>query len=227
MANPRATDWDHFWDRDQSERFRRISWSKKRIIQILSPYVVKGRRALDAGCGSGFFSRYFCDGGMQTISLDYSEKALTVAAQMTAGRARLLKADMLNDRLRASITQGVDLIFSDGLFEHFSKADQDQILANLIAVLNPGGVMATFVPNRWSPWELIRPIFMPGISESPFVLDELVDLNQRHDLNVVDQGGINVLPFRISPDRLLGRRFGMLLYTIARKKTTQEVNGKK
>lgn len=217
MPTPQDTDWDHFWNRDQSQKFRQASWSKQRVLHVLKDYVADGKIALDAGCGSGFFSSFFCAEGMTTISLDYSESALALTGQITEGLSRMIKADLVTDDLKACIDGKVDLIFSDGLFEHFSNKDQDQILANLLGVLSDDGVVVTFVPNRWSPWELIRPFCMPGIQETPFVLSELVDLNQRNHLNVIDCGGVNTIPFKYSPDKILAQTFGMLLYTVAKK----------
>ena len=108
-----------------------------------------------------------------------------------------------------------DLIFTDGLLEHFSTKEQDAILQNFISVLAPGGVIVTVVPNRFSPWELIRPIFMPGIEEKPFTLRGLISLHKRNGMAILDQGGVNVIPFCFSPDRLLGGHCGMLLYCVA------------
>jgi SAM-dependent methyltransferase len=153
---------------------------------------------------------------MSVTALDYSQSALDMAAQVTEGAAKLIRADMVNDNLPARMSERFDLIFSDGLLEHFIPAEQDKIVTNLIAILNPGGVIVTFVPNRWSPWELIRPFYMPGIDEKPFVLQELLSVHQRNDLKVIDRGGVNVLPFRLSPE-FLGSVFGMLLFTIAKK----------
>ncbi len=123
---------------------------------------------------------------------------------------------MVNDSLSKILSERFNVIFTDGLFEHFSIEDQNKIMRNLISVVRPGGYIITFVPNRWSPWELIRPFFMPGIEEKPFVLQQLVDLSRRNDLAVVQAGGVNVLPYRFSPE-FLGPAFGMLLFTVAKK----------
>lgn len=209
------TDWDKFWNLKRTKKFSQESWSKKRILSILEQYVVSGKRALDAGCGSGFFSRFFCDRGMETVSLDYSDNALKKVEQITNGRAKILKADLLNCNLEALLQDRFSVIFSDGLFEHFSKDEQDKILKNLLSVLDREGVVITVVPNRWSPWQCIRPFFMRGIKEKPFVVKELRKLHQRNGLEVIFSGGINVLPFRISPEKLMGKNFGMLLYVVA------------
>ncbi|MBL8014242.1 MAG: class I SAM-dependent methyltransferase [Candidatus Omnitrophica bacterium] len=218
MSLPQNTDWDRFWKKPATKRFSKISWSKRRVLNILESYLVPGKVALDAGCGSGFFSKVFCDKGMKTIAADYSENALQMAQTVTNGQCRLVKVDFLNERLGARLNQKCDLIFSDGLLEHFTGDEQNKILLNWASVLNSGGVMVTVVPNRFSPWELIRPFYMPGIEEKPFVLKELIELHERNGLNVVSKGGVNTLPFRISPDAWLGSWFGMLLYVIVKKR---------
>lgn len=217
IENPKDSDWNKFWGRGESRQFSQASWSKRRILEVLRPYVLSGQKALDAGCGSGFFSRFFCEHGMQTTAVDYSRQALELAAQIVGDGVKFIKADMLNTPLPEVLPDKFDLIFSDGLFEHFTPQDQDRILRNFISVLSPQGVVVTVVPNRWSPWELMRPFFMPGIDEIPFVLPALVDLHRRNGLNVIASGGVNTLPFRLSPEKFLARHFGMLLYTVAKR----------
>lgn len=162
------------------------------------------------------FCEIFCDQGMNATALDYSENALQMAKEATGGEAKIIAADMVNDILSESLVDRFDVIFTDGLFEHFSSSDQDKIMRNLFSVLKPDGYIVTFVPNRWSPWELIRPFFMPGIEEEPFIFQGLMNLNRRNNLVVVRAGGVNVLPYRFSPE-FLGSAFGMLLFTIAQK----------
>jgi len=214
-----SQNWESFWKRDRIHSRKEISWSKKRILAILSPFAISGKKVLDAGCGSGFFSEYFCERGMKTVSVDYSSEALKMTQGRTQGRAQVLRVDLTKDDL--GNVQGVqsekfDLIFTDGLFEHFTVEQQHNIMTNFKNVLSPHGVIVTFVPNKWSPWQLIRPFFMPGIEEKPFTLQRLADLNHHCGLEIIRGGGVNVLPFRFSPDRSLGVFFGMLIFSLAK-----------
>jgi len=215
-AFPHAGEWNKFWESGQSPKRARVSFSKRRILNLLQPFVVKGKRALDAGCGSGFFSKYFCDERMKATSLDYSSQALQLTREMTDGRSDIVQADLLNPDITLEITEKFDLIFTDGLFEHFDADDQNLIMMNLKRLLAEGGLIVTFVPNKFSPWEWIRPLFMPGIEEKPFTMKELLALNARNGLTLLRSGGINVWPYYGSPDRWLGPSFGMLLYTISK-----------
>ena len=214
---PQIKDWNNFWFRKESRAFTEISWSKRRIMALLSNYLEPGLHVLDAGCGSGFFTSFFCDNGASATGLDYSAEALGIAGRKTKDNARLIQADLLAAELPEIVGGKYHVIFSDGLFEHFSSEQQDCIFKNLKSLLTDNGYIITYVPNRWSPWELIRPFYMPGIEEKPFVMSGLIDLHQRNGLKVVRSGGINVLPFRFSPDKSLGRYLGMLLFVIAKK----------
>ncbi len=216
-ALPQDRDWNHFWGLEQTKQFTAVSWSKRRIIKTVEPYLQPGQKALDAGCGSGFFSKYFCDRGLETVALDFSVKALEITQTMTDQRAKTIQANLVEGNLLTRVDQKFDVIFTDGLFEHFDDVDQDRIMKNFLSVQAPRGVIITFVPNRWSPWELIRPFFMPGITEEPFTLSQLIKLHQRHGLSILAKGGVNTLPFAFSPDKIIGNIFGMLLYVIAQK----------
>ncbi|MFH1679604.1 MAG: class I SAM-dependent methyltransferase [Candidatus Eisenbacteria bacterium] len=209
--------WNRFWARSRGGRFTRESWSKKRILERLDRILRPGLRVLDAGCGSGFFSLRFIERGCLVTALDLSEEALALAREATGGRAEsYLCEDLLDPGFAERRARSFDLVFSDGLLEHYAPRGQEGILANFRAILARGGSVATFVPNALSGWTLIRPLFMPGIREVPLRPARLRELHR--DFEIVDAGGLNVLPFRFSPERLLGARFGMLLYVIARGK---------
>ncbi len=209
--------WDYFWSLDKTAKFTKESWSKKRIKTILAKYLFKDALILDAGCGSGFFSKYFSDTGLNVFSLDYSIEALRIAKEITEGKASVINEDLTAPDLPEKISSRFDFIFSDGLLEHFDYDKQNIILRNLIALLKKDGCLITFVPNKFSPWQIIRPFFMPGIKEKPFVYKELIELHQKNNLEVISGGGINTLPFRFSPDNSFGKYFGMLIYIIAKK----------
>ncbi|MBF0569682.1 MAG: class I SAM-dependent methyltransferase [Candidatus Omnitrophica bacterium] len=214
---PQSGDWNSFWKNQATGNPTAISWSKRRMLKLLSLYTKPGMTALDAGCGSGFFSRFFCNQDLHTIALDYAPSALEMARTATNGRAELLQIDLIKDDLGQRLGARADIIFSDGLLEHFTDENQSAILQNLKKALKDTGLIVTFVPNRWSPWELIRPFYMPGIEERPFTLGGLNRLHERQGLKIIASGGVNTLPFRVSPEGPVAALFGMLLYVIAQK----------
>lgn len=211
----KRSDWNRYWARSRGGRFTRVSWSKRRILALLDPYLTPESRVLDAGCGSGFFSGVFVEKGCRVTVLDLSEEALDIAREATGGRAEAyVKEDLLDGGFGERHRGRFDLVFSDGLFEHFRGGDQIRIAANMIASLAPGGRVATIVPNAFSLWRLVRPFVMPGIYEKPLRRARLREIHL--GLRVEREGGLNVLPFGLSPERFLGARFGMLLFLIGR-----------
>jgi SAM-dependent methyltransferase len=186
-------------------------------MKTLHPYLINELVVLDAGSGSGFFSKFFIAQGCETYSLDYSKVALVLTRKQTSAQSAAYLCRNLLDRTFADEYAGkFDLVFSDGLFEHFSSTDQNRIFEHLKIVKKPDGIIVTFVPNRYSFWTLIRPLFMPGITEKPFTLREVEMLYARNECSIIETGGINVLPLRYSPDTLVGGRFGMLVYAVGR-----------
>ena len=204
--------WNDFWNAQDSPR---ESWSKIRMKRIIDPFLQSGKTILDAGCGSGFFSGYFCDRGLHVTSVDYSENALTITKRITFDRAKIIQADLFSDDFAGRFKNEFDLVFSDGLFEHFQRPQQGRLLSVFKNVLKDRGMILTFVPNLFSPWTIIRPFYMPGIEEKPFTIKRLIALNEESGLNIVSSGGINVLPWACSPEGIVARHFGMIVFAIS------------
>lgn len=215
FKTPEKKEWDVFWDGNLRSRFTRSSWSKKRILGVLDHLLFEGMEVLDAGCGSGFFSNFFLSRNCKVCSLDYSIEALNMTRMVTNGRSSLyLKEDLRDETIGSHFAEKFDLIFTDGLFEHFGLNDQQRIMNNFKSVKKRNGMIATFVPNRWSWWTVVRPFFMPGIEEMPFTIGRLRQLHS--GLEITREGGINVLPLPLSPDEAIGKAIGMILFVIAK-----------
>jgi ubiquinone/menaquinone biosynthesis C-methylase UbiE len=197
-------DWESFWER----RKTKISWSKKRIIKIIDKHLTG--KVLDAGCGSGFFSKYFVDKGCETIAMDNSKKALELTKELDE-RIIVKEGDVFNIPFK---DEYFDVIFSDGLLEHYPNPED--ILLEFRRVLKSTGKLMTFVPNKFSYWFLAKPFIMKEIDEYAFNLNKLIDLHERTNFKIIESGGISVLPTRYSPE-FLGKWIGRLLYVIARK----------
>ena len=211
----KEVDSEHLWDNFWKTRKAGDSWSKKRAIDVLSKYLKAGMDVLDAGCGSGFFSRYFLSCGCEVHSMDYSEEALSTTKRITDNKCKMyVKGDILDREGLSNIGKRFDVIFTDGLLEHYSAEEQDRIIQNLKFIKKENGCMINFAPNRFSLWSLVRP-FLMRIQESPFTMSGFLSLHARNNLKLIAHGGISVLPFRISPEGLLGRHFGMLLYCVS------------
>jgi len=214
--------WDSLWTAKSKEKIRDLKLRprprQKRAINVLDRYVHSGRTVCEAGCGSGFYSWYFISKGCRVYCIDYSEKAIELAKKTTEGKAeKYLVRNLLDEGLALEFKNTFDLIYTDGLFEHFSKSEQRKLMDNLIAMKKENGIIVTFVPNILTYWELIRRIFLkiPGVWEKAFTMRRLTTLVRESGQEIIEKGGIHALPFNYSPE-ILARWIGSSIYVVSR-----------
>lgn len=127
---------------------RRAEFFKRGMM----PSITKSGRWLDAGCGSGFFSRLLAAGGLEVTGVDASA-AMIEAAMECARKAALRVVPTFH------VIDNVDrLPFADASFsgciclsviEYLDRPFQ--CLDELTRVLEPGGTLVLSVPHSYSP----------------------------------------------------------------------------
>jgi 2-polyprenyl-6-hydroxyphenyl methylase/3-demethylubiquinone-9 3-methyltransferase len=123
---------------------RRADFFRRKI----APSIGRPGRWLDAGCGSGFFSRVLAGRDMHLTGLDAS-------APMIASARQLAKLFGLCDVTQFELVEGLDrLSFADASFagciclsviEYLDRPDQ--CLDELARVVEPGGFLVVSVPH--------------------------------------------------------------------------------
>lgn len=123
-----------------------LKYESELILELLEPSC--GELILDAGSGTGLFTRLFTARGASVIGLDISAAMLRrafVTGALPAGSA--VQADMMT------------LPFADGLFDKSVSitavefiADLKGALAELFRVTKKGGVVVVATLNSLSPW---------------------------------------------------------------------------
>jgi SAM-dependent methyltransferase len=103
------------------------------------------RRALDAGCGTGFQTAILLDLGYDTLGVDLSAGLLGVARARCAG-ARLVQGDLAALPCRDAT---VDVVVSCGSTLSLVD-DAARAVRELARVLRPGGRLLVEVEQRWS-----------------------------------------------------------------------------
>ncbi len=121
-------------------------YENRLILEMLQP--LPGEKILDAGCGSGVFTRHLLAAGAQVDGLEISLPMLQRAREISAGYPfRSIQGDMLH------------LPFRDNRFDKVISVTaiefvQDAGVAVLEAfrVTRPGGVVLVATLNSLSPW---------------------------------------------------------------------------
>ena len=145
-------DWPERYDRwfDTPVGKAVLRYERELILDLLSPG--QGEQILDAGSGTGIFTREFFIRGADVVGLDISWAMLRRAmVNNEAFSHRMVTADMAL------------LPFADGVFDktvsvtalEFIK-DEKRAVAELFRVTRPGGIVVVATLNSLSPWAIRR-----------------------------------------------------------------------
>ena len=124
------------------DRYKTRQFSVRlQVLSELLPESQKGKRWLDAGCGTGTLSRWLAnERGASVTALDASEQMLA-NAQGTLG-VEYLRGDLTRCGLPDS---SIDGILCSSVLEYL--ADVSAALKEFHRVLRPGGIVLASIPN--------------------------------------------------------------------------------
>lgn len=136
------------------------------LIEATSSDSIKGKSALDFGCGLGVFEAQAFKLGLQAIGFDVFEEYGGKSAMISecVFRAYGIPSEY---RENVIIQQDIlcvpkkyyncaDISISLGVIEHvYGRKKRDAVLTSMINVLRPGGVCIVFcAPNKYFPFDL-------------------------------------------------------------------------
>jgi ubiquinone/menaquinone biosynthesis C-methylase UbiE len=149
-----------------------LKYESELILDLLRPG--RGERILDAGSGTGIFTREFLARGAEVVGLDISLAMLLYAAEQAAHRLRQAQGDNCPMPVRAGekalIRSGsgvaADMAALPFAADSFDKtvsvaalefvADEKRAVAELFRVTKPGGAVVVATLNSLSPWAARR-----------------------------------------------------------------------
>ncbi len=135
---------------------------------LLAQSLVKGKKVLDAGCGTGYGSAFLAtNGAKQVVGVDISPEAVTYAKRnFQASNLIFQVGDCCNLKFPDNSFDGVVAL---EIIEHLNH--YPQFLGEVRRVLKPGGFFLVSTPNKevWSP-KRIQPVNPHHILE--FTLDQ-------------------------------------------------------
>jgi SAM-dependent methyltransferase len=144
--------WDDYW------KSYSVSKAEKWLIlernKILNEYLDKidkpVKKVIEIGCGFGsnihLLKKSRAD--VECHALDNSQVSVDIVNK------KIDKAFMADCRDTNLPDDSYDLIFSAGLMEHFK--DEKPLLDEWKRILSPGGFIVTFVPAKYSLWQIYQ-----------------------------------------------------------------------
>lgn len=97
---------------------------------------VEGKRVLDAGCGTGVYTKWLLDRGANVVGVDVSEEILAQAEELVGDRAEFHQAD-LETGLEFADDDAFDGVVCGSVLGHVE--DWRGVFAEFARVLEPGG----------------------------------------------------------------------------------------
>jgi SAM-dependent methyltransferase len=134
-----AAQWTDRYARDV--RFHRRLEKITALIERVAPHPA---RALDAGCGSGVFSRYLASQGWDVTSFDTSPEMIEEAK--SASDQFSIKFLHASVESFSTDDRSFDLILSLSMLEYL---EEDEVaIEKFSKLLKPGGILIVSVPNQ-------------------------------------------------------------------------------
>lgn len=117
------------------------------IDAFLTDEMVRGREALDVGCGLGYFSQRLSERGARVTACDIGPGLVEKTSQRVGCRCEVADALELEKQFGRD---RFDLVVSSECVEH--TPDPARAIEQMVAVLKPGGYLALSTPNVvWYP----------------------------------------------------------------------------
>ncbi|MDO8944469.1 MAG: class I SAM-dependent methyltransferase [Desulfobacterales bacterium] len=157
----RFDDWPERYDRWFETPVGKavLKYESELILDLLRPS--RGERILDAGSGTGIFTREFLARGAAAVGLDISLAMLQYAAGKAAPSQEAQEGEgFIYAGVAADMTA---LPFADGSFDKTVSvaalefvADEKRAVTELFRVTKPGGAVVIATLNSLSPWAARR-----------------------------------------------------------------------
>jgi SAM-dependent methyltransferase len=133
--------WQHFREMHREFEAQFLDW-----LHPLEPEFFRGKRVLDAGCGTGRHAQFaVAYGAHEVFALDLSEAVETARAQLRRfENVHVVQGDLLRPPFAsADAGRGFDFVYSIGVLHHVP--DPREGFRSLVRFVRPGGTIAVWV----------------------------------------------------------------------------------
>ena len=162
------TKWDILYDSKNRSLFSRLEefaintyFSAAFTKVILSVAKIKKGKIFEPGSGGGMACAKFAEKGVEITSMDLSYNALQKGKSLFKSlslNAKFTLGDLFNIPIQ---NEQFDLVFNQGVMEHFRLADLDASLGvkEMMRVLKKNGTLVILVPAYFSPLFFVYSFF--------------------------------------------------------------------
>ncbi|MGB2866985.1 MAG: class I SAM-dependent methyltransferase [Bacteroidota bacterium] len=189
MKESRRENWETFWDekQDMEAVYSNAGRVHRNLRQITE---LRGKKILEIGAGTGRDSFSLVDEGALVYQLDYAENSLRILKRLSEEQ-RIPVQIIGGDTFSLPFRDGsFDIVFHQGLLEHFRKPVAELLLRENIRILKPGGLLLVDVPQRYHSYTVVKHVLIAANKwfagwERSFSVRELRSLMRRLGLTPV------------------------------------------
>ena len=151
--------WETLWR--EKKDVQHVYSNENRILrQLLRVCDLRGKSVLEVGAGTGRDSFPLIEYGAKVVQLDYSVNSLQILKSLSEElhvQSNIVGGDTFQLPFR---DETFDIVFHQGLLEHFHHPQPEALLKENIRVLKRGGLLLVDVPQRYHPYTVAKHIMM-------------------------------------------------------------------
>lgn len=158
MKTSTKQNWEQFWKQksDVTEVYANSDRIRRHLMGLMD---LRGARVLEVGAGTGRDSLYMREDGAVLYMLDYSMNSLKIIRSTMPETAGVHAIG--GDAFSLPFQDGTfDVVFHQGLLEHFRPGQAEALLKENVRVLKSGGLLVVDVPQRWHVYTVIKHVLI-------------------------------------------------------------------
>lgn len=151
--------WENFWA-DKKEVHEVYSNDNRVLRNVLSMTELRGKSVLEVGAGTGRDSFGMVEQGAKVFMLDYSTNSLNIIKNIATEEKVEVNPVGGNAFSLPFPDNTFDLVFHQGLLEHFREKEAGNLLKENIRVVKRGGLILVDVPQRYHIYTVMKHILI-------------------------------------------------------------------
>lgn len=159
MKNSTKQNWEAFWE--SKKTVHEVYSNTDRVLRNLRSVVdLSGKKVLEIGAGTGRDSLNFVNYNAEVYQVDYAMSALKLMKEV-ADESGLPVRLIGGDAFHLPFADGTfDIVFHQGLLEHFREPLATNLLKENVRVLKRGGLLLVDVPQRYHIYTAVKHVLI-------------------------------------------------------------------
>lgn len=192
--NPKNKQANFYWEKFNLNNSN-TRWILKKIRESFAKYIPPNSKVLEIGCGTGNILTYIAKTkNCKCYGIDISplsQKLVSFFEKERKTKVNFLLGDAFNLPFKNNF---FDVVYSEGVIEHFSPKKTEKLIKEHIRVCKRGGLIIISVPNKYNLphtlWKAIVGKKYKHYPERSYSINELKKILEKNNTKIIAQDGI-------------------------------------